>query len=171
MKNCITHIVFALSLSLVIGCGDDGTTGPVGDATGSATGTSGDATGAETTGDDGGTVGDCDVEPTLSSITTEYFALSCNFSSCHGSGGAGGLTLDTDTLHESLVDVAAKHPGAVGKVLVIPGDPANSFLIQKLEGPGASEGSIMPVGISEPLDPECRIQAVRTWIENGALNN
>ncbi len=111
----------------------------------------------------------CNIAPTLESLNENYFAKSCNFGSCHGAGKAGGLDLTGDT-HAALVNVPAVFPGAAanGKVLVIPGDPDNSYFLQKLEGPDASEGAIMPFGAQEPMDPGCRIKMVRQWIADGA---
>jgi hypothetical protein len=184
---------FALMLCLMLplGCGGNGgggggdgsTTGVDGDAT---TGVDGDATtgvdGDATTGVDGDatTTGgdtypdDCTVEPTFSSIQVNYFAVSCSFSSCHGNGGKQfGLTLDTEESFGSMINVAATHPGAAAKnkVLVVPGDAANSFLYQKLLGPAPDEGGIMPSGQKEPLGPDCQLRAVRDWINAGALDN
>jgi hypothetical protein len=48
---------------------------------------------------------------------------------------------------------------------VTPGDPNNSYLIQKLEGT-ASVGARMPA-FSPPLD-QATIDAIRDWISNGA---
>ncbi|MCW8956087.1 MAG: hypothetical protein OQL09_04330 [Gammaproteobacteria bacterium] len=49
---------------------------------------------------------------------------------------------------------------------VNPGDPDNSYLVQKLEGT-ASTGGRMPLG--RPALPSQQITAVRTWITNGAI--
>ena len=61
---------------------------------------------------------------------------------------------------------------------VEPGDPAASWLMQKLDGTqsdftaqcvGGSCGSQMPIG-QPPLSPAVR-DAIRTWIANGAVND
>ena len=111
----------------------------------------------------------CNIEPTLTSLKENYFAASCNFGSCHSSAKAGGLDLTGD-VHAALVNAPAVFPGAAakGKVLVIPGDPDNSYFLQKLEGPDDGEGAIMPFGAQEPMDPNCRIEMVRQWIAAGA---
>lgn len=49
---------------------------------------------------------------------------------------------------------------------VNPGDPDNSYLVQKLEGT-ASTGGRMPLG--RPALPPQHITAIRTWITNGAI--
>jgi hypothetical protein len=173
-----------LCLMLPLGCGGNGGGGGGAGGDGSTTGVDGDATtgvdGDATTGVDGDatTTGDdtypddCTVEPTFSSIQANYFPVSCSFSSCHGNGGKqGGLTLDTEDSFDSLINVAATHPGAANKLLVVPGDAANSFLYQKLLGPEPDEGGIMPSGQKEPMGPDCQLRAVRDWINAGALDN
>jgi len=111
---------------------------------------------------------ECSIEPTLASLTTDYFEKSCNFGSCHGENAAGGLDLRPDVAFSNLVNVQAYHAGATGKFLVVPGKPDESFLVQKLEEPGATEGNLMPMGATESMDPECRIAMLRQWIGSGA---
>jgi hypothetical protein len=52
---------------------------------------------------------------------------------------------------------------------VKPGDPDNSYLIQKLEGAAGISGSRMPLG-GPFLDRET-IDKIRSWIQDGAPNN
>jgi hypothetical protein len=113
----------------------------------------------------------CEVEPTLSSLQAEYFNKSCSFSSCHGStiNPKGGLDLRDGMSFDALVGVSALF--GPGKQLVVPNDPDNSFLVQKVEGPADGEGEIMPTGVTKPLDPNCRIKALRDWIAAGAQDN
>lgn len=89
---------------------------------------------------------------------------SCGFSSCHGAG-AGGLTLGTDPAanHAALVDVAAV--GDPSQTLVVPGDPAASYLVHKLEGADGIVGDPMPPSVALSDDDIARIRA---WIEDGA---
>lgn len=134
--------------------------------------------GADTTDDadtmDGDTAADglpedCDVEATMASLETDYFAMSCALAgSCHkGPNPSGVLILDAGTSHANLVGVESIM--APGKTLVVAGDPDNSFLVQKVEGTMAEgEGQIMPLGAPNPLDPSCRIAALRAWIAAGA---
>jgi len=51
---------------------------------------------------------------------------------------------------------------------VAPGDPSNSYLIQKLEG-NASVGALMPLGAS-PLE-QASIDVIRQWISDGAIDD
>jgi hypothetical protein len=117
----------------------------------------------------------CGIQPTLSDINDKYFSKACTFGGCHDSSSAeGGLDLEVASLHSVLVNVAAADPkaGPRNKLRVVPGDPDNSFLVQKLEGTmERDEGNIMPDGADEPIDPECRIAMVRKWITDGALDN
>jgi hypothetical protein len=117
----------------------------------------------------------CNIEPKLSDINAKYFSQACTFGGCHESDSQeGDLNLEAPSLHAVLVNVPAadSKAGPRGKIRVVPGDPVNSFLVQKLEGTMArDEGNIMPDGADEPIDPACRIRMVRQWITDGALDN
>jgi len=52
---------------------------------------------------------------------------------------------------------------------VKPGDPANSYLIQKLEGAPGISGSRMPFG--GPFLDQPTIDLIKAWITSGAPNN
>jgi len=79
-----------------------------------------------------------------------------NCSSCHGT--AGGWSADN---FDAVVTSGDNSPA------VIPGDPMNSLLVQKILGT-QSQGTIMPP--AGPL-PEDVIQVILDWITDGALNN
>lgn len=117
----------------------------------------------------------CTIQPTLSDLNDKYFSKACTFGGCHDSSSVeGGLNLEANNLHAELVNVAAADgkAGPRGKLRVVPGDPDNSFFLQKLEGTMArDEGNLMPDGADEPIDPNCRIAMVRKWITDGALDN
>jgi hypothetical protein len=117
----------------------------------------------------------CDVQATLSSLKVEYFKRSCVFSSCHDKRSAeGGLDLSADLLHAQLVGVPAEDEkaGPRGKLRVVAGDPGASFIVQKVEGTMANdEGTWMPDGTDEAVDPECSIKMLKQWISDGALDN
>lgn len=119
--------------------------------------------------------GDCKVEPTLSSLKATYFANSCAFSGCHlGSRAEGKLDLTRADLHAILVGVVADDEvaGPRGKLRVVAGDPAASFMVQKVEGTqAADEGGIMPDQTDEIIDPDCSVAALKQWIADGALDN
>jgi hypothetical protein len=52
---------------------------------------------------------------------------------------------------------------------VKPGDPANSYVIHKLEGSAGITGSRMPLG--GPFLDAATIDEVRSWIAAGAAND
>ena len=52
---------------------------------------------------------------------------------------------------------------------VEPGDPDNSYLIQKLEGAPGIMGSRMPQG--GPFLDQATVDMIRQWIMDGAPNN
>ena len=109
------------------------------------------------------------IQPTYDDIVAKVFTSSCATRSCHGAeGGRGGLVLTADQAYANLVNVVADNDAAKakGKKRVVPGDPDNSFLLQKLTGPATDEGDLMP-DRGQPLDPAA-IAAIRTWIANGA---
>ncbi len=84
---------------------------------------------------------------------------------CHAGGGAPvGLRLDSANAFAMLVGVPSLQAPAL--VRVAPGDPDNSYLIQKLEGTAAI-GVQMPLG-GPPLATDT-INLVRQWISAGAL--
>lgn len=87
--------------------------------------------------------------------------LQNNCVQCHGSNGESGIDLRTyDSVMEST---SAQY----GSEIVIPGDAENSPLYDKLQ-PNPEHGDRMPQGGS--LD-EDKIQAIGTWIDEGAEDN
>lgn len=76
---------------------------------------------------------------------------------CHG--GSGGLSVGT---------VAQLLTGGVHGAAIVAGQPDNSNLIKKLSQPPPF-GSRMPQG--GPFLPDSTVTVLRTWINQGALNN
>lgn len=73
------------------------------------------------------------------------FNRSCAISSqCHGPNGAQGLDLTTG--HSIPDTVNVKSTQQPKKVLVKPGDPANSYLFQKITNAPGISGILMPQG-------------------------
>jgi hypothetical protein len=69
--------------------------------------------------------------------------------------------------YADLVNVAASQCST--RKLVVPGDPSNSYLMQKLLGVSVCSGSQMPkAGQSLPSKD---LQAISDWICSGAPNN
>ncbi len=55
-----------------------------------------------------------------------------------------------------------------------PGDPANSYLVQKIQGSPGITGSRMPQGCGSSSNPcldQATIDLVKAWVSQGALNN
>ena len=101
------------------------------------------------------------IGPTLEQIQAVVFTPVC--SGCHGGAVPdAGLNLSTaDLSFANLVNQAAV--GQVGATRVIPTDPDNSYLIQKMEG---NAGLVMP---PSGMLPQGTINEIRQWITDGAL--
>ena len=111
------------------------------------------------------TLGDENVSPTLADIQSKVLDKNCATSGCHaGTSPPEGLLMDADHAFDLLVNQPSQ--GNPQTLLIKPGDPENSYIVQKLEGT-ASVGSQMPLN-AEPLSVET-IQAIKTWIQDGAL--
>ncbi len=85
---------------------------------------------------------------------------------CHsGLVPEAGLDLETDP-YGAIVGVVG---GDSGKILIDPGQPANSWLLQKMEGDlEAADGEIMP---PDSAYGELMAPVVDRWIRDGALND
>lgn len=102
---------------------------------------------------------------TFSSIQANVFTPQC--STCHsGASAPHGLRLDAANSYALLVGVPSEEQAGILRVK--PNDPNNSYLVQKIEG-RASVGERMPAGL--PALPQATIDAIRSWIANGALND
>lgn len=103
----------------------------------------------------------------FSEIQDNVFTPNCATSGCHlGAGAPQGLILDATNSYGLLVDVASAEVPSL--LRVEPGDPDNSYLIQKLEGT-AAVGAQMPLG-GTPL-PQNEINVIRQWITEGATDD
>lgn len=113
------------------------------------------------------------LEPTLASIQSNVFEsadtagrVACT--GCHtnvGRNPSGGLNLVHDLAYQNLVNVPAR--GKAGAILVVPGDPENSYIIQKMEGRAGIAGRRMPF-VGPPFLTDGQILIVRRWIAIGA---
>jgi mono/diheme cytochrome c family protein len=84
---------------------------------------------------------------------------------CHFTGGFADLSLLAGASYHDLVNVQASGYNAIR---IVPGDPEDSVLYNKVTNTGLY-GGIMPA-VGPPLtDPQ--IAAIRTWIEEGARDN
>lgn len=99
----------------------------------------------------------------FASIQSHIFTPICT--ACHAGGGAPqGLRLDSANSFALLVGIPSTEVSSVLRVK--PGDPDNSYLVQKLEG-HAAVGARMPFG--GPYLDQATIDVVRQWIRDGAL--
>jgi Bacterial Ig-like domain len=99
------------------------------------------------------------------SIQSNVFTPIC--SKCHiGAGAPEGLQLDAAHSYNLLVGVPSVEQPSLLRVK--PSDPANSYMLHKIEGAPGIVGGQMPLG-ETPL-PQATIAAISQWITNGAPN-
>jgi hypothetical protein len=99
----------------------------------------------------------------FASIQSHVFTPICT--ACHaGAAAPQGLRLDSTNSYTLLVGVPSNEVPSLLRVR--PGDPDNSYIIQKLEG-HAAVGAQMPLG--GPYLDAATIAAIRQWIRDGAL--
>ena len=97
---------------------------------------------------------------TIDDLQARIFAPSCGIAGCHSAvAPTYGLDLASPGLASRLVGVASR--GCVGRTLVVPGDPAASYLIEKLSTDLPQCGLRMPSGST--LDPAL-VDCIRAWI-------
>jgi hypothetical protein len=87
--------------------------------------------------------------------------------SCRGDGCHGALQLPSWP-YQALINVQAIDC-TDGRVIVKPGDPANSYLVQKLAGVQMCSGVRMPK-VGTPLS-DTSMKKIEDWICQGAPNN
>jgi len=122
---------------------------------------------------DAPTVGDArpnDAPPTpaatLTQLQTDIFTPRCT--GCHGGATpAASMSLASGSTYTSTVNVMSGEIAALKRIL--PGDPANSYLVQKVEGASGILGAQMPRGLP-PLSAD-DIAKIRSWVAAGAANN
>jgi hypothetical protein len=89
--------------------------------------------------------------------------------SCHKGDGADpdsrGLSLLHDSAYDALVNRASTERS--DRLLVAPGDPAHSYLVDKLEGGSGMHGNRMPRN-GPPYLTERQIRGIKEWIARGA---
>lgn len=96
------------------------------------------------------------------------FTASCAANGCHkGIMPAQGLDLSAGKSYGGLVNIAAGEC-MDGRKRVLPGQPAQSYLIDKMMGVDLCSGTQMP---KLGLLPSAQIETVSNWICAGALNN
>ena len=126
-------------------------------------------------------------EPTAAAIWDRIFRPSCALSSCHGT--ATHANLDLSSLEASCAALIEQPSCELPtRTRVIPGDPDDSLLLQKLvcvqlpqvdctpalgeidpacPGTGANHSNLRMPFNNPPL-PACLVESIRTWILLGA---
>ena len=103
------------------------------------------------------------LQANFDSIQANVFTPICE--QCHsGAGAPYGLRLDAANSYALLVGVPSGQSSSFLRVK--PNDPANSYIIRKLEGT-AGAGERMPAGL--PPLAQADIDVIRQWIIDGAL--
>jgi len=173
----LPHLALPLAAMLQMGCGSDSSDSDTNTNTSNATSTGAPATNAtgatgatHSTGSQTGSTGDgsgvsyaADVAPIFEERCTH----------CHHQNATAipniadpfdptnGLIVFANTWHEG-------HP-ETPEMNVVPGDPANSFLIQKISDPALTAGDPMPW--SPDRVTEQQAADLRQWITDGAMND
>lgn len=109
-------------------------------------------------GTDGGTAPSCEEVTPVATL----FATTCaNNGACHVPGG------QFPTLSGDLAQiVGAMSRAQPAEALVVPGEPASSWLYRKITGTqGPQGGLLMPIGTAEPIEG---VTIVEAWIQAGA---
>ncbi len=136
-------------------------------------GDNGDNGNANENGNDNAGVFIC--EPSSASPTTAvsyaddirpiFSAAGCLSGGCHGGTlSASGFDMRS---YDTLFD-AGTEAGQLGLCPIAPGDPDNSYLVEKLRG-SPRRGAPMPL-VGDPLTAE-ELELIETWIRDGAPNN
>lgn len=103
----------------------------------------------------------------FSEIQSNVFTPTCATAGCHsGAGAPQGLRLEEPVSYAMLVNVPSTEDNGVLRVM--PNDPDNSYLIQKLEGT-ASVGARMP--LNGAALSQATIDVIRQWITDGAIDD
>lgn len=104
---------------------------------------------------------------TLTELQVQIFTPTCATSGCHSGGSpAQGMNLSAGQTFANTVNVPSAQNGNLDRIE--PNDADNSYLVQKVEGTAAGGGR-MPLG--QPALSNDQIQAIRSWIEEGAQDN
>ncbi|HZM92834.1 MAG TPA: hypothetical protein VFB92_05415 [Vicinamibacterales bacterium] len=116
------------------------------------------------------------LQPTFSSIQHDIFETTDTAGrtacvQCHtnvGRNPAGGLNLLSGSSYAALVGARSLLKPSATRVIA--GDPANSYLVQKLEGTAGIVGLRMPFN-GPPYLTDGQMLVIKRWIEVGAPNN
>lgn len=114
----------------------------------------------------------CLITPSFTSIYDNVLKVNtCAQGGCHGVAFQGDLAFNTGKA-AALAAVLGDTFNATGKTatpkLVVPGNPAMSFLYIKLTDANVPQG-MMPLAAAKL--PDCQLKAISDWISAGALDN
>ena len=105
--------------------------------------------------------------PTLSSLQASIFTPNCAVSGCHLNPGAEqGMDLSAGKFYANTVGVESNEQPAYKRVA--PGNAADSYLYMKVAADPRITGAQMPFG---GMLTAAEVEAIRQWIDDGALNN
>ena len=95
-------------------------------------------------------------------VRARVFVPSCTSSACHDARRPkAGLDLRTPEVTARLIGVRSIHDACAERLLLVPGDPAASFLMDKVLGQQGECGEAMPdLGALEPAQRRC----IAEWI-------
>ncbi|MCB9637955.1 MAG: hypothetical protein H6727_03510 [Myxococcales bacterium] len=111
-----------------------------------------------------------DTNVSFSKCVQPILVSNCSGSGCHGAEGFQLIQLEKDT-HQSIVggtDGVSSGQNFPMKQIA-PGDPDNSYLYLKISQEKPKVGARMPLDRA-PLYAN-QLEAIRTWIAEGAKNN
>lgn len=110
---------------------------------------------------------------TLTQLQTQIFTPIC--SGCHtgvGTALPGVQNLTAGHTFANIVNVASIEQSNLLRIK--PNDADNSYLVKKILGAAGITGSRMPLGCGSTANPcldQATIDSVKTWVNQGALNN
>lgn len=140
------------------------------DAGGGGAGHAGASSGAGGAGT-GGAAGAADSGTTFADVQAIFsqHCVGCHDATNTHPPGYADLPLTMDAAYDALVSRPAHE--TCGGTLVVPNDPASSYLVHKISDATPCEGSRMPrpfeVGPAVPLS-DAEIATIKTWIASGA---
>jgi hypothetical protein len=110
-----------------------------------------------------------EIEPTLASIQTQIFALSCAASSCHDDNlPAAELNLSS-AVDSGMNLVGVNAFQAPSELRVTAGDSDASYLVNKILGVDIANGTgRMPLNDQGIVLCDPQVDAIRQWIDDGA---
>lgn len=111
--------------------------------------------------------------PSSGAVTADFASIQANVftpicAPCHaGASAPEGMQLTADTSYSMIVSTPSQEVPSLDRIQ--PGDPDDSYLVQKIEGL-AAVGAQMPDGCpaTQPCLDAATIAAIRQWVSQGA---